>query len=231
MLPYPRTGLLIVVSGLLAEARIARGQGVHAIAGGGNAARLANDIDRVIAYGAGGLLSFGIAGGLEPGLAPGRVIIPSVVVNGEEQFTTDEGWTERLWAAQPDSVARAVAGTNAPVASLSAKKALRAATNAAAADMESHIVARAAARAGLPFAVLRVIADPAERELPDAVIAGMRNDGGPDVRALVHSLAQNPAQFGALLRVVADAGRAIVALGRCKRALGPQLGFRLHDRS
>jgi hopanoid-associated phosphorylase len=224
MLQDSGSGFLIVVSGLLAEARIARGRGVDVIVGGGDAMRLASDIDRVIGDGGNALMSFGMAGGLQPGIAPGSVVIPSEVVSGEERFRTDEDWTQRLRARLPDSMGQNVAGMDAPVASLLAKEALRASTGAAAVDMESHVVARAAARARLPFAVLRAIADPAERALPDAAIAGMSRDGRPDLRAVLWSLARNPAQLPSLLCIAADARRAMAALTRCKRVLGGSLG-------
>jgi hopanoid-associated phosphorylase len=218
------SGFLIVVSGLAAEARIASGRGVHLIVGGGDATRLAGDIDRAIGDGGNALLSFGMAGGLQPGTAPGRVVIPSEVVSGKERFAADQDWTQRLRARLPESMGQNVAGVDAPVTSLPAKEALRASTGAAAVDMESHVVARAAARDRLPFAVLRAIADPAERALPDAAIAGMGHDGRADLRAVLWSLARNPAQLPSLLRIAADARRAMVALTRCKRVLGPCLG-------
>jgi adenosylhomocysteine nucleosidase len=43
--------------------------------------------------------------------------------------------------------------------------------------MESHIVASAAAANGLPFVAIRVIADPAERPLPQVALAAMRPNG------------------------------------------------------
>ena len=46
-------------------------------------------------------------------------------------------------------------------------------TGALAVDLESAVVARAAAAAGIPFLVLRAIADPATRHLPPARL----NDG------------------------------------------------------
>jgi len=92
--------------------------------------------------------------------------------------------------------------------------------------MESHLVARIAAELVLPFAILRVIADPAERELPPAALAGMRADGRLNVGAVLASLARNPGQLPALIRLAAEAGRAGAALLRCSDRLGPRLGFR-----
>jgi len=52
-------------------------------------------------------------------------------------------------------------------------------TGAIAVDLESHLVAQAAARAGRPFLILRAIADPASRSLPPAAVNGLDSDGNP----------------------------------------------------
>jgi hypothetical protein len=99
------------------------------------------------------------------------------------------------------------------------------ATGAAAADMESHIVAELAARHELPFAVIRVIADPVSRILPPAALVGMRPDGTTDIGACLRSLVRDPAQVPDLVGVALDAGRAMRQLLRCVQLLGPGLGF------
>ena len=219
-----RGGFLLVVSGLRAEARIACGAGVRTLAGGGNAARLAAAIDRSVGEGASGLLSFGMAGGLEPGLPPGTIVVPGAVIAGTERFATDPLWTGNLRAMLPHGVEAALAGVSSPVATISAKAGLRATTGAAAADMESHIAARAAQRFGLPLAALRVIADPAERALPRAAIAALGEDGRPDLWALLRSLFGDPAQLFPLIGVAADARRAMAVLANCARLLGCTFG-------
>jgi adenosylhomocysteine nucleosidase len=78
--------------------------------------------------------------------------------------------------------------------------------------MESGAVARVAARHGLPFAVLRAICDPAERDLPPASLTALDDRGRIQPMALLRSLARNPAQIGALIRVGRDAALARRAL-------------------
>jgi acyl CoA:acetate/3-ketoacid CoA transferase alpha subunit len=90
------------------------------------------------------------------------------------------------------------------------------------AGMANRYVAGAS---GLPFGVLRVIADPAERNIPAAALAGMRSDGEIDFLAVLASLANRPGQLPALLRLAADTRRAMAALLRCCDLLGPSLGF------
>jgi hypothetical protein len=139
-----------------------------------------------------------------------------VTISGLLRFARN-GWraiTGRA-AFQSDLV-----GADAPVASVAAKSALYAATRAAAVDMESAAVARAAARHGLPFAILRAIADPAQRPLPPAALVAMRADGGVDLAAVLGALARSPGQLPALVRLGLDSRRAFSSLVRARALLG-----------
>ena len=211
---------MIVVAGLLAEARLASSPGVRAIAAGGDAVRLAREIERAILDGGGALLSFGIAAGLAPELVPGTLVVASRVVAREEHYATDPAWSSRLRQALPQSVEGVLAGVDAPLATASAKRALAEATGAVAADMESHLAARAAARRSLPFAVLRAIADAAGRALPAAALVGLRGDGRMDLPAVAGALVRRPSEFAAVLGVAADARTALKALRNARRVLG-----------
>jgi len=117
-----------------------------------------------------------------------------------------------------------IAGVGAPVADAAAKTALFAATGAAAVDMESAVVARAAQRHGLPFAILRVIADPAHRPLPGAALVAMGADGEVDLVAVLRALILDPRQLPALIRLARDSRGAFAALGRARAALGEDFG-------
>jgi hypothetical protein len=87
------------------------------------------------------------------------------------------------------------------------------------ADMESHIAARVAAENAVPFAACRVVIDPADEELPPAAEVGLREDGKPDLRAVLISLALRPA----LVRIAYHAAIARAALRQGRRSLGPAL--------
>ncbi|WP_237480636.1 phosphorylase [Lichenibacterium dinghuense] len=211
----------ILVTGLRAEARIASGTGVVALAGGGDAARLASMVEAALRRGARAVVSFGIAGGLEPGLAPGTVLIARGVHDGAERLTADVDWCDRLAALLPGARRADLAGVDVPAAGAGDKAALRGRTGAAAVDMESHVAARLAALHGVPFAALRVVADPAERSLPPAALVGMRPDGTADLGAVLRSLAGRPRQLPALLRTGLDARAAFAALRASRAALAP----------
>jgi adenosylhomocysteine nucleosidase len=220
-------GYVIAATGLRAEARIAtRSPTIKVAVGGGNAERLDRLIRQAIAEGGNAIISFGLAAGLAPGLPAGTCLVGFEVVHGGTRHTADPAWASRLKAALAFAESATIAGVDRPLSKPSEKQALHIESAAAAADMESHIVARIAAEHGLPFAVLRVIADPAERQIPPAALAGMRPDGGIDVRAVLASLAGTPSQLPALIQLAADTGRAMAALFRCHDLLGPGFGFR-----
>jgi hypothetical protein len=105
----------------------------------------------------------------------------------------------------------------------SAKTACYQATGAAAVDMESHIVARVAVRHGIPFAVLRTIADRAGSELPQAAAIALTDDGRVNYRAVCASVLRKPGQIPALIRTGGEANAAFAALLRCRRAVGLRL--------
>jgi adenosylhomocysteine nucleosidase len=219
-------GFVIAVTGLRAEARIAaQSAHVRAVAGGGNRARLERLIERSVAEGGLAIISFGIAAGLTPGIAAGTRLAGSRVIQDHAVYAADPAWTASINAAIGGTDAITIAGVDHPLTSAAVKRALHAETGAVAADMESHIVAQLATRHRLPFAVLRAIADPAEREIPSAALASMREDGGIDVRAVLAALLKEPGQLPGLLRIAADTRRAMATLLRCHDLLGAGLGF------
>lgn len=193
--------------------------GVVALSGGGGVERLAAMLETAMADGPVGVISFGIAGGLAPDLKPGATILGRRVLDGETRFEADPAWIRRLAAALPHATVAAIAGVDEAVADADAKRLLHRAGGAVAVDMESHVAARIAARHGLPFAALRVVADPAERSLPRAAMAGMRPDGSADINAVLRALARAPHELPALLRVAADARAAFAALRSSRFAL------------
>ncbi len=215
---------MIVVVGLAFEARIAAGPGSQIICGG-DGRNLAETISRAIAGGCRGLLSFGVAGGLDPALAPGTCVIGSAVLAGQQRMAMDHRWSQRLLQTIPDPVHGALLGVPAPVATPEAKRALYLRTGAVAVDMESHIVAKIAAAHGVPMAAIRVITDPAVRAIPMAGLVAMRPNGTIDVGAVLCSLMKKPRDLAGLMRLALDARAARATLRRGRKLLGPELGI------
>jgi adenosylhomocysteine nucleosidase len=202
---------ILAVTGLLSEAGIARRAGLQTICAGGRPERTAAALADTLAaspHPPHALLSFGIAGGLDPILPTGAVIAASaVLVEGRRVAAT---W--RL----PVGESRDIAAEPAIVATVAGKATLFRQTQAAAVDLESGVVALAAERAGVPFGALRVIADTAGEELPPAVLVGLTPEGAPAVGPVLRSLAARPGQLPALIRTAGETRRALKALvGAC----------------
>src|SRR5258708_10449360 len=109
-----------------------------------------------------------------------------------------------------------LAGVEDVVVAQAGKAALRLETGAAAVDMESHIAAAYAAEAGLPFAALRVISDPASRALPALAMSAIKPNGNIDLRKVLRGIARNPTTLRALVSTGIDFNRALRSL-RCGR--------------
>ena len=216
---------VVAVTGLGFEARIAAGQGVRTIAGGGDRRRLTAALERELAQGAVGFLSFGIAGGLAARATPGSLLVADAVVAQGSRWPVDAAWAASLAGSVPGAVREPIAGVDAVMASPAEKIALGLATGAYAVDMESHVVAAFAAAHLVPFAVFRVVADPATQALAPATVVGMRADGTINQRAVVGSLLRAPWQLPLLLRNALAARAAMRALLRGRRLLGPRIGY------
>jgi hopanoid-associated phosphorylase len=215
---------VIAVTGLKFEARIAAGEGVSVICAG-DRERLRRLLREALSARCSGIISFGLAGGLDPELESGCWVIAETIIAGAVRFETDRRWTGALMQRLPSGTAAKIAGSDAPLADAQAKSALRQSSGAAAVDMESHIAADIAQACGVPFAAFRVIIDPADRTLPPAALMAQRSDGSLDIRSVAGGVLQVPGQVPALLRIALDARRARASLARGRRLLGAGLGF------
>jgi adenosylhomocysteine nucleosidase len=180
-------------------------------AGGGTPAGAGAAARRLVERGATALVSFGLAGGLDPALRPGVVIVARDVLSDGARFVADVA----LGAAFGGITGQTVLAGTAVVADAVAKRALFAATGAQVVDLESGAVVAVARAHGLPFAVVRAVCDPAERDLPPAALVALDPDGGIGLMAVLWSVARRPRQIAGLLAVGRDAflaRRGLVAM-------------------
>jgi len=217
------SGGIVAVTSLALEARIALGPGVSVICTPGS--QLAAALEAAVARGVSGIISFGIAGGLAPGLKAGHWIVASAIRAGQRVFPTDQAWTRCLLEKLPAAMHAEIVGTDAPVAEPCEKRSLHARTGAAVVDTESHIAAKVAAAHRIPFAACRAVIDAADRPLPPAALVGLRPDGTADVAAVFRSVVQEPRQFPDLVRTALDARIARAALYAGRQMMGAGMGF------
>jgi adenosylhomocysteine nucleosidase len=175
--------------------------------GGGGEVGAAAAASRLIAQGARRLLSFGLAGGLDPELGPGDLIVPDVVLSQDGHWPADPRLASAL-----GRVGGALFSGGEIVATAAAKRALHARTGAAAVDVESAAVAEAAARHAVPFAVLRAICDSAARSLPHAALVALDQRGRIGAWRVAKAALSRPTELPALIALASDAARARVAL-------------------
>lgn len=201
-----------IITGLTAEAALARPLGLARAGGGlpaGAEAAAAWLAGRNVAC----LVSFGLAGGLDPALRPGDIVVPARVLEGDHAFPTDPDLSARFGPRQGTLLAGA-----AIVADAAEKALLFARTGALAVDLESGAVARVAARHGLPFAAVRAVCDPAGRSLPPAALVALNHRGAIALLHVLAALVRQPGQLPALIALGRDAAAARAALRRCVRA-------------
>ena len=193
-----------IVVGLTAEARIARRTGWPVEVGGGTPSGAAMAAERLIAQGVSGLVSFGLAGGLSPLLLAGQIIVPSSVDVEGQVLEADPGLAHRLGGLSGHVLlaGRGIAATAAE------KQVVHVVSAADAIDLESGAVALAAARHGVPFAILRAICDPAHRDLPPAALVALDSGGAIGFVRVLVSVLSHPGQIRALIRLAGDAAAA-----------------------
>jgi adenosylhomocysteine nucleosidase len=148
------------------------------------------------------VISFGLAGGLRDGLAPGTVVDATRIVDVEGTVLWESG-PLGVPGAQPVTMLAADAVVDDP----DERRRLHERTGADTADLESGPLARGGRLRG----ALRAVSDTPSRPL-DGLARGVKEDGGYDWPALARAFATSPRGFA---RSAADAQRA---LGRLREA-------------
>ncbi|HEX4647946.1 MAG TPA: hypothetical protein VH111_03900 [Steroidobacteraceae bacterium] len=200
-------GTLLVVSGM----------GVTAAARGAR---------QLVEAGARSLLSWGMAGGLDPALRAGALFLPGEVIAADGTvYASSREWRLALAAAvasrNPVTDGRLLTSEEA-IRSVADKAATFRRTGAAAVDMETGAIAEVARAAALPFVAVRAIVDTAEDQLPRAAIAAT-GSGEVRISPLLAALVRSPGDLPALIRLARRyraASRSLVAAARAG-ALAP----------
>lgn len=196
--------MLGFVTGLIAESRLPARDFTLVAVGGGTSRGAARAAELLASRGATALVSFGLAGGLDPALRPGDLLVPKTVVAAGCAFDCDPSLVRQFGGA----TVPLMVGDGAVADTIEAKRALFALTGASAIDLESLAVARVAATHGLEFGVLRAVADPADQCLPPAALVALDERGRIAPGRVLASICRHPLQLPELSRLALNAARA-----------------------
>jgi adenosylhomocysteine nucleosidase len=170
---------------------------------------------RLVQAGVTALVSWGMAGGLDPTLPAGTICVPHLVIAPDgASFATDHHWCELTTAAI--AAGRGVVNgtlfcSSTAIEDVRGKATAFEKTGAVVVDMESAAVAKVAASYALPFLAVRVIVDTAADTLPDSVVAAT-GSAGLSLSRLVAGILKSPGELAPLLRLASRYRTAIRAL-------------------
>jgi adenosylhomocysteine nucleosidase len=211
---------VLIVTGLVQEARIAAGPGMAVICSSSDPRQLRALLATLDPDSFRGVISFGVAGGLDPALRSGDIVVATEVLAGDARWLAGLALNDELVARVALGRRRVVrgglAGVEQVIGARAGKAALWSETGASAVDMESHIAAAYAEESGLPFAALRVISDPASRALPPLAMAAIKPNGDIDLRKVLRGVARNPLTLHSLVSTGIDFNRALRSLRGCR---------------
>lgn len=196
------------VTGLLSEQQTLFDAGGHLVppvrpltaCAGASQERAEKCAARLVSEGAELLISFGIAGGLDPAYKTGDIIVASSVKLAQgSELVFDERQRDRLislllnagfsvWAGM-------ILGVDQVIADPQEKSILHHRTSAAAVDMESAGVAQAAFRHNVDFLALRVIADTADEVIPSSALGAISDTGEAKPWPVIKGLMRHPTEI------------------------------------
>jgi hopanoid-associated phosphorylase len=192
--------------------------------------RAARSAYTLVECGVAGLISWGTAGGLAPGLNPGDLLLPTIVraVAGQE-WRCDETWriqiASRIGFDLPAQSGMQLS-TDEAVSSPADKQRMHAG-NAMAVDMESAAIGEVANSSEIPFIVIRAICDPAHCAVPPTALAAIDAEGRFRPWSFARSLLTHPGDLAGLIRLRWGLRAAQATLAEVVQRVGGHRGLGL----
>lgn len=172
------------------------------------------------------LVSLGYAGGLDPRLQPGDLVVASAYLYGARTAAAGDAAAGRAAALLRQAGLAVTEGAaltvDEPLLTGRAKRRARHGSRALVVDMEGRWIADAAAARGVPLIGIRAVLDEAQFSLP-SFIATIIADGGRHERAHAIRALSHPAAARSLLPLALRSRRASGALQLAAQSLIPVL--------
>jgi adenosylhomocysteine nucleosidase len=160
--------------------------------------------EQLLSEGHGFFISWGVSGGLNPSLQPGRLLISQQVATTSDQtleFTSDleKRISDELNPLNP--ILGRITSTEKPTISPVEKSKLHSGRRADAVDMESIAIAKIAKKNSCGFLSIRSIVDSANFEIPSSALAGMNSQGNQVMLKVLKQLAHRPKELKSLIEL------------------------------
>ena len=172
------------------------------------------------------LISFGVAGALDPSLNAGDIVLPRSVIHKDGTvFKTASDLHQKSSSHMSEKFSPSngpIFGSTTLISNSAEKQRLFQSHGTIAVDMESLGVAKAAQENDCPFLAIRAISDTAQQNLPAASLQAIDQDGNIKIARVLKELAKKPSDLPALLKLGGNSSKAFASLRRVA-ALG--LGF------
>jgi adenosylhomocysteine nucleosidase len=177
--------------------------------------------------GATALLSWGSAGGLNPKLSSGSLVLPKAIIRADRSiYPTDAQWHERLCnrlRGHIDLHEGPLAESSTPLNNHLQKEDFYRRTEAIAVDMESGAVAAVAQEADISFMAIRAISDPFDAMISTSILNAIDEFGELDMLRLTKGLMRHPFELFSLIRLGQNFRAAQTTLAKVARLAGSNL--------
>ena len=186
-----------------------------------NAARAAQSL---LAESVDALISWGTAGGLNPALHPGALVLGTSVHSTRGRcYQCDDQWFNRLAERlrQLGATGGRVYSPDTAISTQAEKRSVHNDHGFDIVDMESGAIAESASRANIPFAVIRCVVDSSDFDVPGSALQAIADSNKPRLMPLLLALARKPGEMGALLRLSGHYRGALDTLTRAGHQLDP----------
>jgi len=181
---------------------------------------------RLLSRGASALVSWGVAGGLDPRLESGTVVLANTVQPAHgAPVGGDASWRDQLQAligGRVSTTVGAVFHADEILDTVAGKRRVFERWMSSIVDMETLGVARVAVEAGVPWIAVRVVTDDAGMKLSPE-ITGVSDDRGRLRPAMVARLVLSPWLWRDLFRLARANASAARSMREVSRIAGPDL--------
>ncbi len=159
----------------------------------------------LVEHGATALLSWGCAGALSREVHPGELLLPrSIFTEDGQTLDTDKLWHKR-WTKHLSGTLTwhedTLVESSKVILDVEEKEQLARRSGAIAVDMESAAIGQVARQAGIPFMVIRTLADTANEALPSCIVKTMSDEKDIQIWRILPALLGQPWLWPAMIRL------------------------------